>query len=450
MTSIDWSNQLGEFKILSCLNEEQLTHFLETSSEVAFNKGDVILQEGDIGKQSSLYFIGTGSVSIALSGVGKNKIPIDTLGPGEFFGEMAGLDKKPRTATVIAAGNCLLRKISGENFQSLMNQNAVFASRVATVLSERVRRLIENVLAVKLKDFDEKLALTNTKLDASLKSVESQQKAAHAVFEGINARANEVINSAERSRSRTTFVFSALGVAATILSLFLGTQISNVLKKADKLENLDKRIEKSISNVNTLENKLKIARDDMEKKFDESLHDLSRDKTQQLASFQGYLIRDALDPIVARASIKEVRSGRSELVGFYAKVLEMESSDITEHFFMRVEGLIKKEYLIKGKVPNKVIEMLKIGLEQGKTKTDRQKALSYYYLLAASLLEDDTDSYVEIWDDFEEVVRTLKQFSLRTEFDPNWFEEVMEIRGVENKQSRISKFNKAWRKLPRS
>ena len=65
-----------------------------------FDAKDIIFKEGDAPKNAYLIHMGAVEVVVGHSD-GSTKI-IDTLNPGEFFGEMALVDNLPRSATAIA------------------------------------------------------------------------------------------------------------------------------------------------------------------------------------------------------------------------------------------------------------------------------------------------------------------------------------------------------------
>jgi len=67
--------------------------------------------------------------------------PIAHLGPGDFFGEIALLDGRPRTATVRADGITRLLVVAHREFHSLMDEFPTVRQAVTDALVERVRRL---------------------------------------------------------------------------------------------------------------------------------------------------------------------------------------------------------------------------------------------------------------------------------------------------------------------
>jgi NADH dehydrogenase len=75
--------------------------------------GEIIFQSGDVG--DFLYVIAEGKVDVI-----KDDVKITTLGAGEYFGEMALLSQKRRSATIKAVGACKILAIQKDDFQLLM------------------------------------------------------------------------------------------------------------------------------------------------------------------------------------------------------------------------------------------------------------------------------------------------------------------------------------------
>ncbi|MEA3291506.1 MAG: cyclic nucleotide-binding domain-containing protein, partial [Pseudomonadota bacterium] len=235
------------------MTDTEIAELLEASDEERYEDGAIILREGEAG--GHIFIIGMGTVSIAVTGAVDHRLPIDSMGKGSFFGEMAWMENKPRLATVIASSDCLLLKTPFRSFQDLMDQNAPFASKVSLVLSERLRKLTEEILAVRLKDVDEKLELSNTKLDASLRAMESQMKAAETMFDQTSTRAGDVIQSFDRTRDQMASVGKvAILVASAILGLlgWLGYKEFNSIKQGfeEFVTGKEKNVSLRVKNVN--------------------------------------------------------------------------------------------------------------------------------------------------------------------------------------------------------
>ena len=100
--------------------------------------GEVIFQEYDMG--SEMYVILEGAVELSIGA----KI-VETLGPGEPFGEMALIDQSPRTATAIAKTACKLAVIPEKRFLFMVQTTPHFALQIMKVMADRLRRMNERV-----------------------------------------------------------------------------------------------------------------------------------------------------------------------------------------------------------------------------------------------------------------------------------------------------------------
>jgi CRP/FNR family cyclic AMP-dependent transcriptional regulator len=98
----------------------------------AFKQGEVIFRDGDPAKE--LYVIKSGRVDVT-SG---NRL-LATLGDNGIFGEMALIDKEPRSATVTAASDVEIVPVDERQFLFLVSQTPFFALKVMRVLAGRLR-----------------------------------------------------------------------------------------------------------------------------------------------------------------------------------------------------------------------------------------------------------------------------------------------------------------------
>jgi CRP-like cAMP-binding protein len=101
----------------------------------SFPAGEVIFREGAPG--AVMYVLRTGRVRI------ERRFPtgdrtLAVLGPGEFFGEMAILNNRPRTATAIAVEPVEALEIDGRTFEAMVVGNTEIAVRLIRKLAARL------------------------------------------------------------------------------------------------------------------------------------------------------------------------------------------------------------------------------------------------------------------------------------------------------------------------
>jgi CRP/FNR family transcriptional regulator, cyclic AMP receptor protein len=102
-----------------------------------FPPGAVLFREGESGTE--MYVIQAGHVRISKRVASGDKV-LATLGPGEFLGEMAILNSKPRTATAIVdgAGPARVLVIDGKRFEQMIANNREITLRLIKKLANRL------------------------------------------------------------------------------------------------------------------------------------------------------------------------------------------------------------------------------------------------------------------------------------------------------------------------
>jgi CRP-like cAMP-binding protein len=100
-----------------------------------YQPGEVLFREGEAGEV--MFVIQTGAVRITKAVGGDEKV-LAVLGPGEFLGEMAILNGKPRTATavVVEPTRCLV--IEARTLEQMVARNAEIALRLIKKLAKRL------------------------------------------------------------------------------------------------------------------------------------------------------------------------------------------------------------------------------------------------------------------------------------------------------------------------
>src|SRR5262245_8681860 len=96
--------------------------------------GATIFAEGAPG--DLMYVIKQGQVDVIIKGQ-----LIETVGPEEIIGEMALIDRNPRSATAVAKTDCVLVPINEARFTYLVQQTPFFAIQVMRVMARRLRRM---------------------------------------------------------------------------------------------------------------------------------------------------------------------------------------------------------------------------------------------------------------------------------------------------------------------
>ena len=111
--------------------------FRNATDTAEYEAGQSIFVEGAEGTVA--YAIIDGQVDLIANGS-----LLETLGPGDIFGEMAIIEK-PRSATAKARKRCRLAPIDTPGFERLVQQDPGFATQVLCSMAERLRRMNERL-----------------------------------------------------------------------------------------------------------------------------------------------------------------------------------------------------------------------------------------------------------------------------------------------------------------
>ena len=108
-----------------------------------FPAGKVLFREGDAGED--MYIIQSGRVAIKKRTGANKDVTLAVLEKGDFFGEMAVLERMPRSATAEMAEAGDLIVISGDTFGDMIKSNPEIAFRMLRKYSIRLREMVKQI-----------------------------------------------------------------------------------------------------------------------------------------------------------------------------------------------------------------------------------------------------------------------------------------------------------------
>jgi CRP/FNR family cyclic AMP-dependent transcriptional regulator len=123
---------LGGVPLFQGVKPKELKKLAERMQERTFSEGDAITTEGKSGV--GFFVIEDGNATVSIDG----KI-VRTLGPGEYFGEIALIDSGPRSATVVATTDLRCRGMTAWEFRPFIEQHPEVAWPMLETLASRVR-----------------------------------------------------------------------------------------------------------------------------------------------------------------------------------------------------------------------------------------------------------------------------------------------------------------------
>lgn len=120
--------------LFSSLSDRDLKTVLAGCREELYSDGQAIVREGQPGGPFFLIVEGQAKLSVG----GKTRA---TFGPGDYFGELALIDKGPRAATITASGNVKALAMPSWDFLALCQQDFRIAEKVMVGLAKLIRTL---------------------------------------------------------------------------------------------------------------------------------------------------------------------------------------------------------------------------------------------------------------------------------------------------------------------
>lgn len=130
---------LRQVPLFAGLNSHQIERVGALCDEVDVEAGRVLTREGERGQE--FFIIVDGQVQVE-----RNGQLLRTLGPGDFFGEIALIEEGPRTATLTTIGPTRLLVLNRREFHSLLSEFAEIQIKVLQALARRVRELAPEAL----------------------------------------------------------------------------------------------------------------------------------------------------------------------------------------------------------------------------------------------------------------------------------------------------------------
>jgi uncharacterized membrane protein len=139
MTNLsDEAKSLARIPLFKRLEPHELEHLAEEIDQVNFKAGETIFNEHDRG--DALYILEEGSVRIWVYDDDVKDVTLAELKPGDFFGELAVLDRGERSSSATAITDIHLHRLSSDDFQKFLTDHPDAAIDVICEIAQRMRQ----------------------------------------------------------------------------------------------------------------------------------------------------------------------------------------------------------------------------------------------------------------------------------------------------------------------
>ncbi len=124
---------LSSIALFDGMSSGELARVDELTTQIEVPDGEILVDQGDPG--TYCYVVVEGSASVYANGE-----YVTTNGRGSMIGEMALIDHRPRTATVVADGPMTLLRLDTRQFGTLLEEMPKASERVMAILGSRLQR----------------------------------------------------------------------------------------------------------------------------------------------------------------------------------------------------------------------------------------------------------------------------------------------------------------------
>lgn len=132
-------NDLSQMPLFSGLDKKTSQRFSKRCQWCSYEANEMIIDYGEA--SSDLRFILSGRVRLLLRTPDGKEIILAEMGSGEFFGEMAAIDKSNRSANVTALQPTTMCIMPASLFNEIIDAHSNISREVMKLLCHRVREL---------------------------------------------------------------------------------------------------------------------------------------------------------------------------------------------------------------------------------------------------------------------------------------------------------------------
>jgi CRP/FNR family cyclic AMP-dependent transcriptional regulator len=137
-------------ELLSNLPESEVDRISDQLAFRTIRKNTIILSAGDM--TDAIYIIDTGKVRVFRENDEGRQITLNTLGPGELFGQLAALAEAPRAASIEALESTRVLVIPKKGFLDLLEHNPGIAIDISKQFAQMVSIMSNHMAEIALLD----------------------------------------------------------------------------------------------------------------------------------------------------------------------------------------------------------------------------------------------------------------------------------------------------------
>jgi len=119
------------------LSEADLDELAGEVIERRYGKNQVLFAQGDVG--TAMYIVAEGSVNIFLPGPAASRVSLKNLARGDYFGELALFDDKPRSASALATSDTIVIELTRATLSHYIEMHPRAAMAILRTMTAHLR-----------------------------------------------------------------------------------------------------------------------------------------------------------------------------------------------------------------------------------------------------------------------------------------------------------------------
>jgi CRP-like cAMP-binding protein len=185
---------LRHIPLFATLSREELAHVAALTMERHYDRGDIILLEGDTG--GALYYVHSGLVKVFKTSTGGKEQVLRLIGAGQTFNDVPALDGGPNPASAAALEPSTVYVVQRAELRTLILTRPEVAEAVVKALAGALRHLVSLVEDLSLRHVTARVAKMLLDQEASAREGQQIYRMTQQEMAALAGTAREVVGRA--------------------------------------------------------------------------------------------------------------------------------------------------------------------------------------------------------------------------------------------------------------